>query len=65
MTKRAKILIATMAAALTVGGLAPMAQAQQRKSIGQTAYQQLTNVTDGAAGRAALRLVQRAVDAAF
>jgi hypothetical protein len=64
MTKRAKILIATMAAALTVGGLAPMAHAE-RKSVGQTAYQQLTNVTDGPAGRAALRLVQRAVDAAF
>jgi hypothetical protein len=65
VTKRAKILIATMAAALTVGGLAPMAHAQQRRSVGQVAYQQLTNVTDGDAGRIALRVVQAAVDAAF
>ncbi len=65
MTKRVKILMATAAAALVVGGLAPGAQAAQRKSVGQRAYEQLTNVTDGPAGVAALRLVQRAVDAAF
>jgi hypothetical protein len=65
MTKRAKILVATMAAALTVGGMAPMAHAQQRKSAGQTAYQQLTNVTDAQAARGVLRLVQRTIDAAF
>jgi hypothetical protein len=64
MTKRAKILIATAAAALVVGGVAPMAHAE-RRSVGQTAYQQLTNVTDGPAGRVALRVIQRAMDAAF
>ena len=64
MTKKAKVLIATAAAALTIGGLAPMAHAEQ-KSYGQKGYQQLTNVTDGPAGRVALRLIQRAVDAAF
>ena len=65
MTKRVKILMATTAAALVVGGLAPGAHAQQRKSVGRTVYHQVTNVTDGMAGQAALRLLQRAVDAAF
>ena len=63
--RRAKILLATAAAALVVGGLAPGAHAQQRKSVGQIAYQQLTNVTDGDAGRVALRVLQSAVDVAF
>lgn len=64
MTKRVKVLIATMLAAMAVGGLAPMAQADH-PSVGQQVYRQLTNVTDGPAGRAALRVIQRAMDVAF
>jgi hypothetical protein len=62
MTKRAKILVATMTAALMVGGFAPSAFA---KSVGQRAHDQVTNVTDGTAGRVVFRVVQRAMDTAF
>ena len=65
VTKRAKILVATVAAAIVVGGVGPTAFAQERRSVGQIAYQQVSNAADAQVARGVIRLVQRAVDAAF
>ena len=64
MTKEAKVLIATAAAALTIGGLAPMAHAEQ-KSYGQKGVPAAHERDGRTRGTRALRLVQRAIDAAF
>jgi hypothetical protein len=65
MTKRTKIAMATMFTALIVAGAAPGASAEEQRSVGTTAYRTVMVVTETQYGSVAVRVVNRAVEAAL